>query len=216
MSRPYFNINSMSYTSPVLTMNYSFYKLRSATPNSRTLTITGFSNSISFVETHNSCDFSGLTSETLTFSVPTLGTSSTTTYTPSTYGIVFGGTPSTSTNVILSLQGSNLGSFTASGSVLSTYLTSIATGLAFSGVNSGFTASVSGSTLTITAPKNTGTIYNNTAVTLAVVIGSGGSTLTYSAATSLTGGVNIHTPVLSYGPLGFTDNIVFNTTGTNI
>jgi len=70
MSRPYIQINSMSYAtaSSVLTMNYTFYKLRSQPAS---ITITGFSGSvISYNETNTSSDYVlGINTETLTFSV---------------------------------------------------------------------------------------------------------------------------------------------------
>ncbi len=218
MSRPYFNINSMSYTSPVLSMNYTYYKLRSSTPASRTLQIDGFSGSISFTSSHDDVDYSsGRTSDTLTFSVATLGTSSTTTYTPATVTYAFSGTASTTSNVRFTLHGATLSSATASGPTLSTFLSSIVSSFVFSGTNTGFSAAVSSNSIVFTAPTTSGTVYNNLAVTVAGPLGAGGSTLTYSVSgQTFSGGVNTNTAVLSYPALGYSNNIVFNTTGTNL
>jgi hypothetical protein len=203
MSRPYLNINSMTYSAGVLSMNYSYYKLRSATPASRTLTITGFSSSISFVQTHDNVDYSsGRNSDYITFSVGSLGTSSTTSYTPASTVITFGGTPSTTSNVVFTLNSLPLGSVTSSVSTLSTYLSSIASGLAFSATNSGFVATATGTTLTFTAPVTTGTVNNSLALTMVATRGAGGSTLTWSSVAVFAGGVNTHTPLLTYTTIG--------------
>lgn len=70
MSRPYIQINSMSYAtaSSVLTMNYTFYKLR---VQPAAMVITGFSGSVvSFNEVNANSDYVyGINTETLTFSV---------------------------------------------------------------------------------------------------------------------------------------------------
>lgn len=68
MSRPYININSMSYAtaSSVLTMNYTVYKLRGG----NSMVLSGFTNNITFNEL-----LSNEPSLTLTFSVsPTQST----------------------------------------------------------------------------------------------------------------------------------------------
>ena len=202
MSRPYFNINSMTYSSPVLTMNYTFYKLRGG----GTMSVAGFSHSFSYAEPHS---FS--TSETLTFSIATLGTSSTTTYVdPTPLTFVFGGTPSTTTNLKISLQGVQLSSATSSGAVLSTYVAAVANSFVFSGVNTGFTATYSTTTLGIIPPTNTGNYFNGAALSTALVIGAGGSTFTYSIpSTTFANGTNTYPIILSYDKLGGGDTYTF-------
>ena len=219
MSRPYININSMTYSNDVLYMDYTYYKLRSSTPNTRTLTITGFSSSFTFTQSHSSVDYSaGRVSEGVTFSIITLGTSSTTTYIPSTVTYAFSGTPSTASNVTFLIQGITLSSATASGNTLAPFLTSIVTGMSFSGPSLGFAASVSGSSIIFTAPSNTGTINNNLTTVVKGNLGNAiGASLTYSATgKTFSGGVNINTAVITYGNLGYGDSIVFNTVGTDI
>lgn len=226
MSRPYIKINSMAYSDSVLSMDYTYYKLRSATPNTRTLTVTGFSSSLSFTTSHDNVDYSsGRVSETLTFSVTNLGTSSTTTYTPSSISYVFGGTPSTTSNVTFTLQGATLSSATSSSATLATFLSSIVNGFSYGSTNANFTASVSGNTIIFTAPAYSGTIFNNIAISAKGGLGgAAGATLTYSVSGqgttysngTFSGGVNTNRAILSYDDLGYTSTISFNTTGTNL
>ena len=131
MSRPYFKIQSMSYSTPVLTMNYTFHKLRGG----GTISVAGLSSSFSFFESNSNSSGEGgsiiLASDynTKTFSMGTLGTSSTATYnapTPRTF--TFTGTVSSAgTNTRISLAGVNLltasGVTASGGPTLSNYIT---------------------------------------------------------------------------------------------
>ena len=96
MSRPYININSASLAGPTLSLNMTFYKLRGG----GTMSITGFSNSVSFNENHSNSDgVVGLNYETNIATVNQIGTSSTTTYIAPTLTIVCGGTVSATTTI---------------------------------------------------------------------------------------------------------------------
>jgi hypothetical protein len=179
-------------------MNYTFYKLRGG----GTVSLAGFSDSISYAETNSYSD-----SESLTFSVAKLGTSSTALYTdPSALTVGFSGTPSTTTNLKMSLQGVQLSSVTASGAVLSTYIASLANSFVFSGVNTGFTASYNSSSISIIAPTNTGNYYNGATLSSVAVLGAGGSTFTYSVASkTFSNGSTTYSVVLNYSKLGAND-----------
>lgn len=216
MSRPYIKINSMTYSASVLSMDYTYYKLRSATPNTRTLTVSGFSSSFTFTQSHDSVDYtSGRVSEAVTFSIANLGTSSVTTYTPATVTYAFSGTPSTTSNVLFTLQGVTISNATASGPTLSVFLTSIVDGFSF-GTNTGFSASVSGSSIIFFAPTYSGTVYNNLATAVKGGLGTAlGATLTYSVSgRTFSGGINTNRATVTY--LGYSSNLTFNSTGTNL
>lgn len=210
MSRPYININALTYSNSVLSMDYAYYKLRGG----GTMSITGFSNSISFSETDNYSN-----NETWTFSVPTLGTSSTTQYpSNSSFAIVFSGTPSavtTKSTIAIQIAGVNvINTFTASGVTLSNFISGAAAVASFSGAAAGFgvtsTSNGTYSTLTFTAPTNTGNYYNGLTAAVTVVKGTAGSTLTYSVGNTFSGGVNLYNVTLSYPKLGGVDTYTYS------
>ena len=203
MSRPYLHINSVSYATPVLTLNYTFFRLRGDNPSARTLTVAGLSSSFTFVETHVDSDYAvGSNSESLTFSVATLGTSSTTVYTAPALAITYGGTVSATTNIKYQLQGLQLSSFTASlgvnGPTLSNFLTALANSFVFSGANTGFSAAATSNSIVFSAPN--GNLYNGFTVSGAIVIGA--SSFTYSNGNTFSGGVNTYPMIVSYTNLG--------------
>lgn len=212
MSRPYININSMTYSSGVLSMNYTFYKLRTAPT---TLTITGFSNSISYTEIHNNCDFtSGATSETLTFSVPVLGipTANSYSFTDPSISMTFSGTVSTTTNLKVTVNGIQVINATSSaGPTLSNFLTQIVSSSPYtvsglSGQLTVATASLGTSSINglVFTPTNTGNFYNNTALVATPTRGAGSLTMSTTSVT-ISGGSTNYGLVLTYSDLGYTD-----------
>ncbi len=212
MSRPYINITSMSYANSVLTMNYNYFKLR-AQP--ATLVITGFSNSITFNETHTNSDYtSGSVApyqQTLTFSVPgSLGypTANTPTFNDPSVTLRFNGTVSTATNLKVTIGGSLLVNATASaGPTLSNYLTTIANAGPYgSGV---YTVTLSGTNSLIFTPTNTGNFYNNT--TFTAVATPGGSSFTMSGLpATFSGGITNYSVLITYGTLGYSDTYILS------
>ena len=216
MSRPYLNINSLTYAASVLTMNFTYHKLRSPITNNRTLVITGFSSSMVFTESHASSEYTRKNSETLTFTVPTLGTSSTTTYIDPILKLNFGGTAgNTTTNMLFTLNGLSLGSVTASTTVLSTYLANIASTLVFSATNSGYSVVAGTDSLVFSGSKNTGNYYNGVTLSVVSTANSSGSTFTFSYPGTYTGlgtfssGVNVYPVFVNYNLLGANDGYTF-------
>ena len=227
MSRPYFKIQSMSYSTPVLTMNYTFHKLRGG----GTISVAGLSSSFSFFESNSNSSGEGgsiiLASDynTKTFSMGTLGTSSTATYnapTPRTF--TFTGTVSSAgTNTRISLAGVNLltasGVTASGGPTLSNYITQLYNNLSFSGAATGFTAvtasvgTSSVDSLIFSAPANTGDLEND--VQIVVTKTSGASSFaTASSSTQIFGnGSTTYNIVLSYLRLG--GGVTFSYTETN-
>ena len=137
-----------------------------------------------------------------------LGTSSTTIYVQPTLVITYGGTVSNTTNARYQLQGQflNTPGLTAVGPTLSVYLASLAAILSFTGVNAGFTASSTATTLTLTAPNNTGNYYNG--FTVSGVLNIGASSFTYSTTgLTFTGGTNTYPLILTFPKLGGYDTI---------
>ena len=227
MSRPYFKIQSMSYSTPVLTMNYTFHKLRGG----GTISVAGLSSSFSFFESNSNSSGEGgsiiLASDynTKTFSMGTLGTSSTATYnapTPRTF--TFTGTVSSAgTNTRISLAGVNLltasGVTASGGPTLSNYITQLYNNLSFSGAATGFTAvtasvgTSSVDSLIFSAPANTGDLEND--VQIVVIKTTGASSFaTASSSTQIFGnGSTTYNIVLSYPRLG--GGTTFSYTETN-
>ena len=197
----------MSYNNPVLTMNYTFYKLRGG----GTMSITGFSNSFIYTEIlSHSETVKGLNSKSVTFSVGVLGTSSTTTYVdPAGLTFTFGGTaaPGT-TNLRFNLNGLSLGSVTASGTTVSNLLSSVANSLVFSGVNAGFSVTSSSNQLLFSAPTTKGNFNNG--VTISMTVTGALSSFTYSPTiVSFSGGQNVHKITVSFGNLGYNSSTTF-------
>ncbi len=167
MSKPWFQINSVTYSSPNLTLQYSFGRLRGDVFGNKTITIDGFSGSISFTEDK----FANIGSEVQTFTVGALGTNSSATYVdPTSITWTFGGTTSTTTNAKLTLGSTQLSSFTASSSALATFLAGLATSI--DGNAKGIAATSTSTTLVVSAP-NTGNLYNGTQVFLNLTKGTG-------------------------------------------
>lgn len=211
MSRPYIKINSMTHSSDgVLSLDCTYYKLRNSDPSSRTLTVSGLSSSFSVTLTHDSVDYSsGRVSEGITFSIATLGTSSTTTYVAPTFRYTFGGTVSSgNTRVSFTMNGISLGSVTASSAALDTYLSNIASSLVFSGTNSGYSVTAGTDSLVFYGPSYSGNRYNGVTISLASVNGaSGGASFTYSQVLgSYSNGTNNYAVVLNYSSLGGSTN----------
>ena len=175
MSRPYVNINSVSYnsTNDVLTLDITALRLRGASTlsigalplagggltESQTISLSdGYYNNSSFTFSAN---IDGVTAS---------GLPSTATFTPATAQFEFSGTASggaTQTNVKISLWPGPVAVFGAGGYTFSGVggTQAIATALAtlnanVSAVPVGVTSSVSGNTLIFTAPDGTGKYYN--------------------------------------------------------
>lgn len=182
MSRPYINISSTNYTSSVLTLNLEAYHTRGGGP----ITITGLSQSLSYTILGKSIDGT----EVATFSIGNLGTSSTAIYTADcgpTY-LVFGGTPSTSTNVKISIGGVQITSTTASNSSTLTLVNDIKSAFSYNGFTTATYSSGNTFSVSIGPSTNTGSMFNGLSVSVNVTKGTGNS-LTYSLAGSATPGV---------------------------
>jgi len=211
-------------------MNYTFHKLRGG----GTISVAGLSSSFSFFESNSNSSGEGgsiiLASDynTKTFSMGTLGTSSTATYnapTPRTF--TFTGTVSfvsvaAGTNTRISLAGVPLlgaSGVTASiaaaggGATLSNYITKLYNALSFTGAAAGFTATSSVDSLIFSAPANTGDLENDVQIVVALTKGAS-SFATASSSTQIFGnGSTTYNIVLSYPRLG--GGITFSYTETN-
>ena len=227
MSRPYFKIQSMSYSTPVLTMNYTFHKLRGG----GTISVAGLSSSFSFFESNSNSSGEGgsiiLASDynTKTFSMGTLGTSSTATYnapTPRTF--TFTGTVSSAgTNTRISLAGVNLltasGVTASGGPTLSNYITQLYNNLSFSGAATGFTAvtasvgTSSVDSLIFSAPANTGDLENDVQIVVIKTTGASSFATASSSTQTFGNGSTTYNLVLSYPRLG--GGTTFSYTETN-
>lgn len=208
MSRPYVNINSVSYnsTNDVLTLDITALRLRGASTISiggltaaQTITLSdGYYNNSSFTFSAN---IEGVTAS---------GLPSTTTFTPATVQFELSGTASggaTKTNLKISLWPGPVAVFGAGGYTFSS-TQSISTALAtlnanVSAVPVGVTSSVSGNTLIFTAPAGTGKYYNgNNALVTGATLGTLGFTFSASEYSSTwTGGVT--TLALTFSSNGF-------------
>ena len=223
MSRPFININSVSHAGNTVSLDYSYGKLRNYN-QSATMTITGFSNSVSYTETRTESGVSLRTNgdpyESQDVTVGSLGTSSTANYiTDSSLTIVFGGTPSISSNIkiqILGVTATPTNGITAASGVLTDYINLVASSLAFTGAAAPFTLTYSTSGLTsslIIKPTNTGYMYNNVPAIFTILKGTNGSTLTYSIGTTFSGGITDYNLSLYYAQNGYTDYYTFRKTG---
>ncbi len=203
MSRPYLQVDAITYSAGVLSVDYTYFKCRGG----GTISITGFSNSLSVGETH-----SNRTYITSTFSVPTtLGTNSATVYlSNASFPITFTGTVSTITAVsALSVQilGVNVISAATSsvGVTLSNYMNAVVGGASFTGAAAGFSVTSSNtgtfSTLLFSAPASTGNLYNTLTASITLTHG-GGSFATVSTGTTFSGGLNQYPVVLGFPQLG--------------
>ena len=187
MSRPYVNINSVSYnsTNDVLTLDITALRLRGASTLSiGGLTASGETQTISLSDGYyNNSSFTfSANIEAATAS----GLPSTATFTPATAQFEFSGTASggaTKTNLKISLWPGPVNVFGAGGYTFSStqsILDAVSTLNAnVSAVPVGVTSSVSGNTLIFTAPSGTGKYYNGN-------------------------DAKVSTPVTTLGTLGFT------------
>ena len=174
MSRPYIHITSATYSGGTLSLAIQAYHTRGGGP----ITISGLSSSVSSTVIGGSVDGT----ETITVNTGTLGTSSTATYTPPTALIwAFAGTSSTTTNAKPTFGSNQIASFTASDSVLSTFINGLAGSI--NGSNTGVLATTSSTTLSVSLP-NTGNYYNNSGFTLNLTKGSGGATVVATCSNS--------------------------------
>ena len=187
MSKPYFKINSATYSSSLLTINYTFWRNRGSVLGGSDLTVTGISStsSLSFYEPN----IYNLGGKTKSIQVVNLQGGSGATYVdPAAIVWTFSGTPSTTTNAKLTIDNTILGStqlssVTSSNSNLATFLSSIASSIV--GNSSGVSAVSTSTTLTVSVP-NTGNKYNNKALTINLTKGSGGSTIVGTSNQGLT------------------------------
>jgi hypothetical protein len=192
MSRPYVNINSVSYnsTNDVLTLDITALRLRGASTLSiGGLTASGETQTISLSDGYyNSSSFTfSANIEAATAS----GLPSTATFTPATAQFEFSGTASggaTKTNVKISLWPGPVNVFGAGGYTFSGVggTQAIATALAtlnanVSAVPVGVTSSVSGNTLIFTAPSGTGKYYNGNDAKISSGTNAGSLGFTFSA-----------------------------------
>lgn len=204
----------MTYSSGVLTMNYTYFKLRSQPAS---LVITGFSNSIAFTESHVNSDYtSGSVApyqQTLTFSVPgALGypTANTPTFNDPSVTLTFTGTVSTNTNLKVTIGGTLLVNATASaGPTLSNYMSAIVSNSPY-GVYTATTAVINATNSTLTfTPTNTGNLYNNTSFTAVATPGASSFTMSGLPAT-FSGGITNYSVLLTYNALGYSDTFIFS------
>ena len=174
MSRPYIHITSATYSGGTLSLAIQAYHTRGGGP----ITISGLSSSVSSTVIGGSVDGT----ETITVNTGTLGTSSTATYTDPIQLIwVFAGTSSTTTNAKPTFGSNQIASFTASDSVLSTFINGLAG--AINGANTGVLAATTSTNLLVSLP-NTGNYYNNSRFTLNLTKGSGGATVVATCSNS--------------------------------
>lgn len=213
MAKPFFRIDSATYSSSNLTVNYTFWRNRGSIFGGANLTVTGISSTSSLTFNEElSYDLDG---KTKSLTVVNLEGSGNTTFTdPSSIVWTFGGTPSTTTNAKLTINdpklgnGQQLSSVTASSSSLSTFLSAIASSV--TGNNSGVAVSAGANTLTVTVPS-TGNKFNSKQVFLNLAIGAGGSTIIATSSAGVTnsatfsGGVTNFSIGLSSLAGGFTD-----------
>ena len=208
MSRPYLNINSINYSSPVLTMNWTYFKARAG----GSFSLGGLSNS--FYINESLADNPG---QTLTFSVTSLGlpSNAASTYNdPTPFVYNFTGTTSNTSNITIAVNGSIITSTTASGPTLSIFLQTVSTNFnnnAPSNFSSlAFTTAATGS-LTIGA-YNVGNYYNGATVSL--IAASGSSTFKEASPgvtiSTINGGSTNYNMVITYSGLGGSfDNLFF-------
>ena len=218
MSRPYFNIDNLTYAGPTLSMSLTFFKLRIAA-SSGTFSIDGFSNSIVVTVTASCADTalynfnSQTTGEELPYdsfnlNVGTLGTSSTTTYTDPTVTYTFTGTVSATTNLKMQIKGVQVINATSSATLAPTVSNFLAAIIGsgsvtnFTGNATGYTVSVSGNSLIFTAPTNTGNYYNGVTISNAIVQAGSSFATSSTMGYSFSGGLNNYSVVINYGQLG--------------
>lgn len=213
MSRPYFNIDNITYVGGNLSLYLTYFKLRTNAISGATFSLDGFSNSLVYTVTNSNSQTPDYDTNPATIGeeIPydlftkntSLGTSSTTTYTQPTITFTYTGTVSTTTNLKVQILGTNvvnLTSVAALGGSTSTQFLATTT-FSFANSASNFTGTVSGNSLIFTGPVNTGNFYNGlTAVS--IVTQNNSSFATSSTAGTFSGGINTYTLTLNYLPLG--------------
>ena len=216
MSRPYININALTYASSVLTMNWTYFKTRGGGSYS----ITGFANPIAFSDTD-----ANNTAETLTFSVASLGfpTDSASTFTDPSIIYTVSGTSSTSNTARVYINGVTISTTVAGTTSLGSWLGAIANGfdisatLASTYTIGGWTANVAmttatAGTITFTS-VNSGSYYNNTYNLVVTGLAASASSITSSVTSNtFSGGVTNYALTMNYPRLGGLDLFTFPTT----
>ncbi len=212
MSKPYFKINSATYSNSNLTINYTFWRNRGNISGGSDLTVTGISStsSLTFYESRTF----NLGNTIKSIPVVNLEGSGRTSYTdPSSITWTFAGTPGTaSSNIKLTINdpklgnGTQLSSVTASSGSLSTFLSDIATSI--TGNSSGVSATSTTTTLVVAVPS-TGNIFNAQQVFLNLNKGTGTVVATSSAgvtnSATFSGGITDFIIGVSTFRGGFTD-----------
>ena len=208
MSRPYLNINSMSYAAPVLSMNWTFLKTRGG----GTYTITGFSNSITFTD-----NGSNNLSESLTFSVPGglgLPSDKTSTYANPSITYAVSGTSSLNNSATVYINGITISTSNAPSTQLIPWLTAISNAFVNSATISTFVGSWTSSVTTISAtqgtiaftPLNTGNYYNNNTNLVVSGLAANVSSITSSVVSNtFSGGITNYNCIITYTKLGALD-----------
>ena len=199
MSKPYFKINSVTYSGGILTMNYDLGRTRGSVDGNNIIEIDGFSGSQTFTENKR---FG--TNEVEVITIGALGTSSTATYTdPSSIVWTFGGAPATSTNAKLTLGTTQLSSFTSSGTNLNDFISGLASSII--GNSKSVSAATTSTTLTVTVP-NSGNLYNNTQLFLNLTKGTGAILATANSGVTnsgtFSGGVTTYNVEISIPAVG--------------
>lgn len=176
MSRPYLSINSVSYDPGVVSLDILALRIRGG----GAISITGLTQSTNVINLSDGY-FQGSLTFSAVLDTSTASNAETTTYSPSSVKVSFSGaSASTTTNVKLNL-GSGLGNllgvggytFSATQSAASASQT-IFENLDFTSSPSGFTASLSGSEITLSAPW--GNFYNDLDCFLVLTPGTFGFT----------------------------------------
>lgn len=198
MSKPYFKINSVTFSSSKLTVNYDFGRTRGSVDGNNIIRIDGFSGSQTFTETNR------YGNETQVITIGALGTSSTAVYTdPSSIVWTFGGAPATSTNAKLTLGTTQLSSYTSSNTTLSDFISGLASSIV--GNSKGVSAATTSTTLTVTVP-NTGNMYNSTQLFLNLQRGAGAIVATANSGVTnsgtFSGGVTTYNVEISMPAVG--------------
>lgn len=211
MAKPYFRIDSVTYSSSNLTINYAFWRNRGSIFGGSDLTVTGISSTSSL--TFNEESSYNLEGDVKSLTVVNLEGAGNTTFTdPLPITWTFDGLPDTDSNVQLTIDdpklgnGQQLSSVTASDTTLSTFLSDIATSI--TGNSSGVSATSTATTLVVSVP-NTGNKFNSMELFLNLVSGSGTIVATSSAGVTnsgtFSGGVTNFSIGLSTLAGGFTD-----------
>lgn len=216
MSKPWFNITSVTYSNSKLTLQYQYGRLRGDVFGNKTITLDGFSGS----QTITLTDFANF-AKTDVLTIGALGTNSRATYTdPTAITWNFGGTTSTTTNAKLTLGSTQLSSFTASDAVLATFLTGLANSVNTSAANTkGVVVSSTNTSISVTVP-NTGNLYNDTQLFLNLTKGGGSilgtSSFGLSNSGTFSGGVTTYNLQLSIPAGGYVEEfaITSNTAST--